>query len=203
MKQGPLNPPRPRRKTVPKPKLTSQTALVPSITEGTAIAPATYSAQTQKSNESSKEPKEPKRRRYQSAQKPSPIIRCTVCFKMDVPLMKGGRESLQLNCSTRGWQRQQDFAENALMLERRMTQFPNCLENRLFHHTIPLQFLSLIPRSLWWHHLQAHPRESNRWSVHCSVNSISSFTFGSPSHCISRCSKITLFIPDAPQVHAF
>jgi len=102
MKQGPLNP-RPRRKTAPKPKLTSQTVPVPSITptEDVAIASATPSVQIQKSNKSS-EPKEPKRRRYQSAQKPSPIIRCTVCFKMDVPLMKGGRESLQLNCSISG-----------------------------------------------------------------------------------------------------
>ena len=97
MKQSPSNPPRSRRKAVPKPKLISQKTPVPSTTptENATVA-SVPSVRIQKPPQPHKEPREPKRRRYQSAQKPSPIIRCTVCFKMDVPLMKGGREFLQL-----------------------------------------------------------------------------------------------------------
>jgi hypothetical protein len=95
LKQGPSNPPRPRRKAAPKSKqkFTPQDTPVQSgIPIETANSLTVPPAQSQKPAKLPKEPKEPKRRRYQSTTKPTPVIRCTVCYKTDVPLMKGGRE---------------------------------------------------------------------------------------------------------------
>ncbi|KXN88754.1 hypothetical protein AN958_06621 [Leucoagaricus sp. SymC.cos] len=91
MKQAPSAPPRPRRKAAPKPKPTPQETPGSATPTEVINGSTTPSIPPQKPAKPPKEPKEPKRRRYQTTVKPTPVIRCTVCFKTDVPLMKGGR----------------------------------------------------------------------------------------------------------------
>ncbi|KAF9454084.1 hypothetical protein P691DRAFT_798360 [Macrolepiota fuliginosa MF-IS2] len=90
LKQGPSNPPRPRRKPTQKQKPAPQgTIAAPVPTEN---ASSTAPPPVEKPERMEKPAKEPKRRRYQATTKPAPVpIRCLVCFKTDVPLMMGGR----------------------------------------------------------------------------------------------------------------